>query len=112
MDMFSSGIIDLEILDYVPDITGNPKAMEVIAELVEKIPDAKVLGSLEKWQSKDDLHSEAGKKADEAARLAVEIDRFSYEYDTTQYNEVVEDRGGTGRKHSNRYKKRKHRISA
>lgn len=88
MDIFSSGIIDLEILDYVPDITGNPKAMEVIAELVEKIPEAKVYGSLEKWQSKEELHTEA----DGADRLAAEIDRFSYEYDTTQYNEVVEDR--------------------
>lgn len=31
-------------------------------------------------------------EADGADRLAAEIDRFSYEYDTTQYNEVVEDR--------------------
>lgn len=92
MDIFSSGIIDLEILDYVPDITGNQKAMEVIAELVEKIPEAKVYGSLEKWQSKEEPHTETEKEADEAAKLAEEIDRFSYEYDTVQYNEVVKDR--------------------
>lgn len=92
MDIFSSGIIDLEILDYVPDITNNQKAMEVIAELVEKIPEAKVYGSLEKWQSKEGQHTETEKEADEATKLAEEIDRFSHEYDTVQYNEVVEDR--------------------
>lgn len=92
MDIFSSGIIDLEILDYVPDITGNPKAMEIIAELVEKILDAEVYGSLEKWQSKEEQNTETSKEADEAARLAEEIDRFSHEYDTVQYNEMVEDR--------------------
>lgn len=91
MDLYS-GKFYLDILDYIPDITGNPKALEVIAELMEKIPDAEVYGSLEKWQSKEELHTEAGKEADGAARLAVEIDRFSYEYDTVQYNEVVKDR--------------------
>ncbi|MDE7425920.1 MAG: DUF4316 domain-containing protein [Lachnospiraceae bacterium] len=51
-------------------------------ELMEKVEQA------EREQSKEELHTEA----DGADRLATEIDRFSYEYDTTQYNEVVEDR--------------------
>lgn len=51
IDILSGKIIDLEILDYIPDITGNSKAMELIAELVEKMPDAEVRGSLEKWQA-------------------------------------------------------------
>ena len=38
------------ILDYVPDITDNPKAVEVIAELIDKMPDIEVRGSLEKCQ--------------------------------------------------------------
>lgn len=92
MDIFSAGIIDLEALDYVPDITDNPKAMEMVAQLIEKIPDAEVMGSLEKWQPQEELPAEEEKEADEAAKLAAEIDRFSYEYDTAQYNEVVEDR--------------------
>ena len=77
MDILSGKVIDLEILDYVPDITDNPKAIEVIAELVDKLPDIEVRGSLEKWQ---------------AAILASEIDQFSYEYDTYQYQDTVEDR--------------------
>lgn len=77
MDILSGKVIDLEVLDYVPDITDNPKAIEVIAELIDKLPDIEVRGSLEKWQ---------------AAILATEIDQFSYDYDTYQYRDTVEDR--------------------
>ena len=77
MDIVSGRTADLEILDYVPDITDNPKAVAVIAELIDKMPDIEVLGSLEKWQ---------------AAFLAAEIDQLSYDYDTYQYNDTVEDR--------------------
>ena len=77
IDIVSGRVADLEILDYVPDITDNPKAVEVIAELIDKLPDIEVRGSLEKWQ---------------AAFLAAEIDQLSYNYDTVQYNQTVEDR--------------------
>ena len=49
MDILSGKVIDLEVLDYVPDITDDPKAIEVIAELIDKLPDIEVRGSLEKW---------------------------------------------------------------
>ena len=77
MDILSGKVIDLEVLDYVPDITDDPKAIEVIAELIDKLLDIEVRGSLEKWQ---------------AAILASEIDQFSYDYDTYQYQDTVEDR--------------------
>ena len=77
MDIVSGRTADLEILDYVPDITDNPKAVAVIAELIDKMPDIEVRGSLEKWQ---------------ASFLAKEIDQLSYDYDTHQYNDTVEDR--------------------
>ena len=77
MDILSGKVIDLEVLDYVPDITDDPKAIEVIEELIDKLPDIEVRGSLEKWQ---------------AAILATEIDQFSYDYDTYQYQDTVEDR--------------------
>lgn len=77
MDILSGKVIDLEVLDYVPDITDEPKAIEVIAELIDKLPDIEVRGSLEKWQ---------------AAILASQIDQFSYDYDTYQYQDTVEDR--------------------
>lgn len=77
MNILSGKVIDLDVLDYVPDITDDPKAIEVIAELIDKLPDIEVSGSLEKWQ---------------AAILALEIDQFSYDYDTYQYRDTVEDR--------------------
>ncbi|MXP75399.1 DUF4316 domain-containing protein [Lachnospiraceae bacterium WCA-9-b2] len=77
MDIVSGGVADLEFLDYVPDITDNPKAVEVIAELIDKLPDIEVRGSLEKWQ---------------AAFLAAEIDQLSYDFDTYEYRDTVDDR--------------------
>ena len=77
MDILSGKVIDLEVLDYVPDITDDPKAIEVIEELIDKLPDIEVRGSLEKWQ---------------AAILASQIDQLSYDYDTYQYQDTVEDR--------------------
>ena len=77
MDILSGKVIDLEVLDYVPDITDEPKAIEVIAELIDKLPDIEVRGSLEKRQ---------------ATILALEIDQFSYDYGTYQYQDTVEDR--------------------
>ena len=77
IDIVSGKIADLEVLDYVPDISDDPKALEMITELIDKLPDIEVRGSLEKWQ---------------AAILATQIDQFSYDYDTYQYRDTVEDR--------------------
>ncbi|MBQ5675921.1 MAG: DUF4316 domain-containing protein, partial [Lachnospiraceae bacterium] len=77
MDIVSGKVADLEILDYVPDITDEPKAIEMIVELIDKLPNIEVRGSLEKWQ---------------AASLATQIDQLSYDYDTYQYRDTVEDR--------------------
>lgn len=51
LDILSGRLIDLEMLDYVPEIINNPEAVAVIAELIEKIPDAEVLGSLPEHNS-------------------------------------------------------------
>ena len=77
IDIVSGKVADLEVLDYVPDITDDPKAIEMITELIDKLPDIEVRGSLEKWQ---------------ASILATQIDQFSYDYDTYQYRDTVEDR--------------------
>ena len=77
IDIVSGKVADLEVLDYVPDISDDPKAIEMITELIDKLPDIEVRGSLEKWQ---------------ASILAAQIDQFSYDYDTYQYRDTVEDR--------------------
>ena len=61
MDIVSDGVADLEFLDYVPDIAGNPQAMEVIVELLAKLPEVKIayrwsmiclmMGRLEIWKN-------------------------------------------------------------
>ena len=92
MDIVSGNIIDLEALEYYPEITGSQKALAVISELISKFPDAEVRGSLDKWLPADTRRSEPEKDADRAALLAAEIDQLSYEYDTYQYNDTVGDR--------------------
>ena len=77
IDIVSGKVADLEVLAYVPDISDDPKAIEMITELIDKLPDIEVRGSLEKWQ---------------ASVLATQIDQFSYDYDTYQYRDTVEDR--------------------
>lgn len=77
MDIVSGKVADLEMLEYVPDISDNPKAIEVIGELIDKLPDIEVRGSLEKFQT---------------AILAAQIDQLSYDYDTYQYRDMVDDR--------------------
>lgn len=77
MDIVSGKVADLEMLEYVLDISDNPKAVEVIGELIDKLPDIEVRGSLEKFQT---------------AILAAQIDQLSYDYDTYQYRDTVDDR--------------------
>ena len=77
MDIISDNVVDLEMLEYVPDISDNPKAIEIIGELIDKLTNIEVRGSLEKFQT--DI-------------LAVQIDQLSYDFDTYQYRDTVEDR--------------------
>ena len=92
MDIVSGSVIDLEMLEYYPEITGNQKALEVISELISQFPDAEVRGSLDKWLSVEMQRSEPEPDADKAALLAAEIDQLSYDYDTVQYRDTVDDR--------------------
>lgn len=92
LDILWGNTIDLEILEYVPDITGNPKAMEVIAEIVEKVPSAEVLGSLEKWKQVEQSKIDQQTDINETTMLAIEIDQFCYNYDTYEYRDSIDDR--------------------
>ena len=82
MDIVSGKTVDLEMLEYYPEITGNQKALAVISELVEKFPEAEVRGSLEQWLAPDMQQNEPEPDADKAALIAAEIDQLSYDYDT------------------------------
>ena len=92
MDIVSGKTVVLEMLEYYPEITGNQKALAVISEVVEKFPEAEVRGSLEQWLAPDMQQNEPEPDADKAALIAAEIDQLSYDYDTVQYRDTVEDR--------------------
>ena len=86
IDILSGNRIDLDILEYIPDIKGNPQAMEVVAELVAKLPEMEIDGNMSEgfeakvWEKrKPDLTP--------AEQLAVEIDRFIYDHDTALYRD-------------------------
>ena len=86
IDVLSGKRIDLGVLDYVPDIKNNPQAMEVITELVAKLPCMEIDGVMSEemearvWELRmPDLPQEE--------QLAVELDRLCYDYDTVLYHD-------------------------
>ncbi|RKJ18714.1 DUF3849 domain-containing protein [bacterium D16-50] len=86
IDILSGKRIDLDILEYIPDIKGNPQAMEVIAELVAKLPEMEIDGRMsEEFEAK--VWEKRMPDLTPAEQLAVEIDRFVYQYDTVQYHD-------------------------
>ena len=84
VDLLSGNRIDLEILEHIPSITGEPKAREVIAELVAKLPEIEIDGIMS-----EDMEAKVWEKRmpdlAPAEQLAVEIDRFSHDYDIYSY---------------------------
>lgn len=85
MDIVSGGVADLEFLDYVPDIAGNPQAMEVIVELLGKLPEVKIDGIINK-ALEEKIWEKRMPDLEPAMRLAVELDLFAYHYDTYQHD--------------------------
>jgi hypothetical protein len=89
-DLLSGNRIDLDILEHIPSITSEPKAMEMIAELVAKLPEMEIDGIMSEkmealvWEKRmPDLEP--------AERLAVEFDRLSYDYDTVLYHDSTQN---------------------
>ena len=86
VDLLSGNRIDLEILEHIPSITCEPKAMEVIAELVAKLPEMEIDGVMS-----EDMEAKVWEKRmpdlAPAEQLAVEIDRFIHDYDEILYHD-------------------------
>ena len=90
IDILSGKTIDLDILEYIPDIKGNPQAMEVIAELMAKalplMPEMEIDGNMsEEFEAK--VWEKRMPGLTPAEQFAVEIDRFIYDYDTALYRD-------------------------
>ena len=88
IDILSGKRIDLEILEHIPSIKNEPKAMEMITELIAKLPDMEIDGVVSEemeakvWEMRmPDLVP--------AEQLAVEFDRLSYDYDAVLYHDSI-----------------------
>ena len=90
IDILSGKRIDLDILEFIPDIKNSPQAMEVIAELVAKamplMPEMEIDGNMgEEFEAK--VWEKRMPDLAPAGQLAVEIDRFTYDYDAALYHD-------------------------
>ena len=86
IDILTGKRIDLDMLEYIPDIKGNPQAMEVIAELVAMLPEMEIDGIMsEEFEAK--VWEKRMPDLSPAEQLAVELDRFTYDYNTTLYHD-------------------------
>lgn len=88
IDIAGTKSIDLAVLQYVPDIANEPKAMEVVAELIAKLPDREIDGNLS-----PELEAKVWEKRmpqlSEEEKLAVEFDRLCFDYDRILYHDTV-----------------------
>lgn len=50
-DILCGRTIDLGILEYMPEIAANHNAMAAIEDMIARLPDVEVVGSLEKWKT-------------------------------------------------------------
>ena len=90
VDLLSGNRIDLEMLRHCLGITSEPKAMEVIAELVAKLPEMEIDGNMsEEFEAK--VWEKRMPDLTPAEQLAVEIDRFTYDYDTALYHDSIQN---------------------
>lgn len=86
IDILSGKRIDLDILKYIPDIKDNPQAMDMIAELVAKLPEMEIDGHMSgEFEAK--VWEKRMPDLTPVEQLAVEIDRFTYDYDTALYHD-------------------------
>ena len=86
IDILSGKRIDLDILEYIPEIKDSPQAMEVIAELAAKFPEMEIDGNMtEEFEAK--VWEKRLPGLIPAEQLAVEFDRFTFDYDTAAYRD-------------------------
>lgn len=88
IDFADAKHIYLDVLGYVPGLMNEPKTMEMVAEIIAKLPDREIDGNLSPeleskvWEYRLPQLSEEGK-------LAVEFDRLWFDYDEILYNDSV-----------------------
>ncbi len=88
IDIAGAKSVDLDVLQYVPDIANEPKAMEVVAELIAKLPDREIDGNLSP-ELEAKIWEKRMPQLSEEEKLAVEFDRLCFDYDRILYHDTV-----------------------
>ncbi len=84
LNILSGKVIDVEIIDYVTDKKSNAQVMEIITELVVKLPDVETDGFMSR-EMEEAIWEKRMPNLIPVEQLAVEIDRFLYECDWMEY---------------------------
>ena len=86
IDLLYGNRIDLEILEHIPSMKKEPKAMEIVTELVAKFPDMEIDGVMSE-EMEANVWEKRMPDLSPAEQLAVAFDRFTYAYDTSLYHD-------------------------
>ena len=91
VDVLYGNTIDLDNLQYVPQVWNNQAGLSKVGEIMDAFPEARVYGELPGLtvQDRPDMDVVKPVYVDEAAKLAAEIDRFSNDRDPGEYKESI-----------------------
>ena len=78
VDLLTGNIIDVDYLNYMPDVRDHPSVRDAIKKLIKAFPEKEIIDRETKEQK--------------IQELAGELDRLSYDMDPYEYKDTVEDR--------------------
>lgn len=88
-DILSGKVIDVDIINHIPEFRESALVQQAVKDVIERFPEAKV------WdrETREREAQEAAQNFDKDCEvLAVDLDQFSEDYDTYEYNNAVEDK--------------------
>lgn len=91
IDVLSGKSFDLDILNYISDLSESKKAMNVLAELIDKMPEYEVRGQAPELLTKM-MDERYGEVIEPALSLAIRVDEFMDSYDHYEYADQVESK--------------------
>ena len=77
VDLLTGNTIDVDYLNYMPDVRDHPSVQDAIKKLIEEFPEKEV--------------NDQKTKEQKIQELAGELDRLSYDIDPYEYNDTVSD---------------------
>lgn len=90
LDILSGNKIHLTVLEDNPVIKNNPQVMEVVMELIAKLPEIEIDGNMSEIMEAA-IWKMRMPGLTPAEQLAVELDRFACQYDTTSYHDNTQN---------------------